>query len=256
MTQLKTESSLKEKSAWLEAFRKWREDSAEMEMPYFNTAVLINKYVQNKDIETLDRELGDVNSKVFEDLNIHDKRTLGAVLYCIFSIDDYVDTLKKSKEKELFIESQDTLKRIFNAPLNKIDDNVSHLIANAEALMNLSFSTANDKIAVQHVMHALFATLTLVKTYVKTYNSLFLMALGVKQHVQALDRLLELAKIKIALIENESIQYNQTESIVRPQTNQERFNNAFLFSNQVYLEEQNRISMDSDNTEVLQLNRP
>lgn len=181
--------------SWTNNFIQWRgPDKAKNEIHYLDTALLINQYMQEKNLDDISNELSNDKSKAFNDLNKYDKRTLGAIVYCIMTIDTHLNdpqnTVISQAERALLEKLRDALKLIFNDPKNDYTNKINQLLDISSQLVQMDVKSINSKQVTKDICYSIFTTLTLVKTYSNTQSYLTKFALGINNYLISIDNLL------------------------------------------------------------------
>lgn len=223
---------------WKNLFETWRGKKSEKENNYLKTALLVKKNLQGMTLDDITKKLGDQHSPEFQQLDEFGKRSLGTVLFCIFTIDDHLKSKQKpslsNEHKQYLLTIETTLKQIFDSPTKQLTSNIDGLLATAEQIMAIDMTTIQNKKAAIEIGYTLFATLTLIKTYAETYNSFALRTFGVTSYLNSVDENLfriksYIVKLEQALVDEANMEKTSEVNVnVSSKTLQEHLNDRFL----------------------------
>ena len=152
-----------------ERFTLWRtHKEAKAEMPYMDTAILINDYVDEKNLATIKDDLASIDSPKFQYFEQHSSKAsrasvFGACLYGKFILEEYIIEDMEHAEKEAINAIRNSLESLYSSPLSSPADKLLQLINNGNLWLSDHALLTADLPRAKALCLSLYAALKLVR---------------------------------------------------------------------------------------------
>lgn len=123
-----------------ERFNEWRQEKAKSEQAYIKTVPLVEEYIKSFDTLTeLRNDVANPDSEKIKKMDAHKKRTLGVLLYAKLKLDEVIEKIpdSDSQEKDLLVELNNTLSKVYDNPKSDAKNRVKILIETTEHLLDM-----------------------------------------------------------------------------------------------------------------------
>lgn len=162
-------------------------------------------------------------------MDAHKKRTLGVLLYAKLKLDEVIEKIpdSDSQEKDLLVELNNTLSKVYDNPKSDAKNRVKILIETTEHLLDME--NHSDPQLAKELCADLYALLCIAKRSLKKHETLASWFIDVHEINKKLEELLAKTEEKVEILDktlseklNESLETSQ-----KDRTIQEHFNERF-----------------------------
>ncbi|HAT1978225.1 TPA: Dot/Icm T4SS effector Lem20 [Legionella pneumophila] len=213
-----------------ERFNEWRQEKAKSEQAYIKTVPLVEEYIKSFDTLTeLRNDVANPDSEKIKKMDAHKKRTLGVLLYAKLKLDEVIEKIpdSDSQEKDLLVELNNTLSKVYDNPKSDAKNRVKILIETTEHLLDME--NHSDPQLAKELCADLYALLCIAKRSLKKHETLASWFIDVHEINKKLEELLAKTEEKVEILDktlseklNESLETSQ-----KDRTIQEHFNERF-----------------------------
>ncbi|HDV5710485.1 TPA: Dot/Icm T4SS effector Lem20 [Legionella pneumophila] len=213
-----------------ERFNEWRQEKAKSEQAYIKTAPLVEEYIKSFDtLAELRNDVANPDSEKIKKMDAHKRRTLGVLLYAKLKLDEVIEKIpdSDSQEKDLLVELNNTLSKVYDNPKSDAKNRVKVLIEATEHLLHME--NHSDPQLAKELCTDLYALLCIAKRSLKKNEILASWFIDVHEINKKLEELLAKTEEKVESLDkilseklNESLETSQ-----KDRTIQEHFNERF-----------------------------
>jgi hypothetical protein len=221
----------------IQRFAQWRGTKALQEQSYLDTALLVSKYVRSvKKLDVIKTEFSNPNSAVYEGLNKHNTRGVGALLNCKLEIEEALEQIPLTGvlERKLLTDLLHNLSEIYNNAFNNLSDKTYRLIESAKKFLMVNAELFLDKERTKALFFDLYAFLNIVNVSLSNLGRTRKIAASAIFNVDKLQQeillLMQKTENRVAQLDKLIVEQPtlQTPQVAAPKTAQDYFNERFL----------------------------
>lgn len=156
---------MKSKEEW---FNEWRQEKAKSEQAYIKTVPLVEEYIKSFDtLAELRSDVANPDSEKIKKMDAHKRRTLSVLLYAKLKLDEVIEKISDSdsQEKDLLVELNNTLSKVYDNPKSDAKKRVKILIETTEHLLDIK--NHSDPQLAKELCADLYALLCIAKRSLK-----------------------------------------------------------------------------------------
>ncbi|HFL2260578.1 TPA: purine NTPase [Legionella pneumophila] len=190
---------MKSKEEW---FNEWRQEKAKSEQAYIKTVPLVEEYIKSFDtLAELRSDVANPDSEKIKKMDAHKRRTLSVLLYAKLKLDEVIEKISDSdsQEKDLLVELNNTLSKVYDNPKSDAKKRVKILIETTEHLLDIK--NHSDPQLAKELCADLYALLCIAKRSLKKNEILASWFIDVHEINKKLEELLAKTEKKIESLE-------------------------------------------------------
>ncbi|HAT2072235.1 TPA: Dot/Icm T4SS effector Lem20 [Legionella pneumophila] len=190
---------MKSKEEW---FNEWRQEKAKSEQAYIKTVPLVEEYIKSFDtLAELRSDVANPDSEKIKKMDAHKRRTLSVLLYAKLKLDEVIEKISDSdsQEKDLLVELNNTLSKVYDNPKSDAKKRVKILIETTEHLLDIK--NHSDPQLAKELCADLYALLCIAKRSLKKNEILASWFIDVHEINKKLEELLAKTEKKVESLE-------------------------------------------------------
>lgn len=151
-----------------ERFKKWRGEKASAEHDAFDTALLIDEYINSVDLlATIKADFASLNTPKYLQFNEYNRRSLGILLFCKLTLEESINKIPENagnptaiRERKLMAEINDLLSEIYEDYTKDASQRLVVLIAKTKEYLDLDTQNLHDPQQAKRLSFSLYLLLS------------------------------------------------------------------------------------------------